>query len=1251
MNISRFALLGGLAFFCAQPAHSQFVINEFVASVSDRELRWTEDGTPYVGHGPAWWMEGYSDGFWAEGAAPFGFGTGGLGTNVGTQMDDVTPSLYLRHSFSVSGGNAGSQEALNLIIRCDDGFIAYLNGKEVARRNMGPVGLIAYADQNAFNPGNLNLTINLGSAASLLKTGTNVLAIQAHNNEVGDGRLLMAASLRIGASGGPVLVAESASWKYWVGVCEPSGGVFDPTEPSPEFSDWIELHNTTDAPVNLVGWSLTNTEDNATLWTFPSTIVPARGYLVVIADSRDIANNKGGSGYYHLNFNLADGGRFLGLYNEQKQKVDSIEPTYPSQRSGSSYGRVNDQWKYLATPTPGFANGDTGHDGFTQVPDFSLETGFYDGAQTITLTVETEGATIRYTTDGSEPTLDNGTTYSGPITLNETTSVRVRGFGNGLLPSRVKTATYLIDEPEALRTMPAVVITGDSEKSIFKPYGVTSIVGGPNANRNVEGGAGALSWEALSTEDYNIPINRGRAFERPASLEIIDPDGALTLQHDFGLRISASIAQRPLQVFNYTNGDWSQQRWSLTVPSNKPSFNLFFRGDYDGNLDAGLFDGGIAEFDSLRLRAGKNDISNPFIADEFTRRLGLHVTGYPQARGIIVNLWVNGIYRGYYNLCERLSEEFFQTSYDSNEDWDVIKGRAPAQSPFGEPNYAAEEGDTDAFNELMQFFRTTNFTNAQNYAEAFERLDVVGFIDYLLPHIYAVTLDWHVNNWFAARERNEDALWRFYMWDAEWGYNLHRWTLPDTDVMERWILGGASEAPADIQYPLTLINHVLHKNAEYRLLFADRIQKHFFNGGALTDARYQAVLAELKDSLDPTMVHLTGREADYSRSNGQPAWTGRPIGDWPAQRFNHMMGHFALANVWPSTRAPDPSQLSSEVLKGTEITLSNPNAEGTIYYTTNGNDPRAAGGTVNGTAYAGAITINGFTPLKARVLSGTEWSPLLDMTYSVQLSGLLITEIMYHPPDEGTVDGDEFEFLELKNAGAESIDLTGSYFSDGIDFIFENGTVLEPGEFLVIARNPTLFAQKYPSVAAIGPFPNKMSNSGERIAISDTTDTVIAEATYSDDPPWPIAADNGGYSLVPVKLNDFSDASLPSYWRASSQLGGSPGSDDTSPVAEAFPELVELEGGLWRSPWYGDLFIDSFPWIWHLHHGWQYIVYPAGSGIWVYDAVIGQWLWATPSSPYFFFEFGRNVWVFHFPESSQPRYFYNFSTEAWESVE
>src|SRR5205823_4941351 len=95
------------------------------------------------------------------------------------------------------------------------------------------------------------------------------------------------------------------------------------------------------------------------------------------------------------------------------------------------------------------------------------------------------------------------------------------------------------------------------------------------------------------------------------------------------------------------------------------------------------------------------------------------------------------------------------------------------------------------------------------------------------------------------------------------------------------------------------------------------------------------------------------------------------------------------------------------------------------------------------------------------------WSALVEAPFfpPQDLSRLSLTELMYHPPDIGTTNGDEFEFLELKNAGTNTLNLSGLTFTDGITFTFTNGTLLSPGQFCVLVHNPAAFAAKYPGVS------------------------------------------------------------------------------------------------------------------------------------------------------------------------------------------
>jgi hypothetical protein len=161
------------------------------------------------------------------------------------------------------------------------------------------------------------------------------------------------------------------------------------------------------------------------------------------------------------------------------------------------------------------------------------------------------------------------------------------------------------------------------------------------------------------------------------------------------------------------------------------------------------------------------------------------------------------------------------------------------------------------------------------------------------------------------------------------------------------------------------------------------------------------------------------------------------------------------------------------------------------------------------------------------------------------LLDLRITEVHYHPADEGTIAGDEYEFVEIKNTGASKLDLTGVGFTDGIEFTFADGAALEAGAFLVLAANPDRFEERYGS-APFGAYTGRLNNAGEKLTLGDIpAGAAIATVVYSDEGGWPAVADGGGYSLVPLTSSPDSTASS---WRSSSAMHGSPGKDDAGVV-------------------------------------------------------------------------------------------------------
>src|SRR5207247_137119 len=134
---------------------------------------------------------------------------------------------------------------------------------------------------------------------------------------------------------------------------------------------------------------------------------------------------------------------------------------------------------------------------------------------------------------------------------------------------------------------------------------------------------------------------------------------------------------------------------------------------------------------------------------------------------------------------------------------------------------------------------------------------------------------------------------------------------------------------------------------------------------------------------------------------------------------------------------------------------------------------------------------------------------------------VFISEIMYHPVERPAFDGngapvldlseDVHEFIELHNASAKEVSLEGWRLSGGISFDFPVGTLVQPGGFIVIAKNPARLAAipQYglSTNQLLGPYSGHLGNSGDSIRLRDLAGNVIDSVSYSASFPWAIGAD------------------------------------------------------------------------------------------------------------------------------------------------
>ena len=188
--------------------------------------------------------------------------------------------------------------------------------------------------------------------------------------------------------------------------------------PSVNFDGWIELYNPTSDAVTMAGIYMSDDPSNLKKWKAPSSFgfIPAHGYKVVWFDNTHLSNT-------NTNFKLDTDGGTIYISDANGQLITS--QAFPEAMERISYARKTDggeEWGFTATPTPGTTNNNC--DFATQqldIPKVSHNDQIFTG--NITVRIETpEGVTLRYTTDGTLPTLTNGMTSStGRFVVSRTT--------------------------------------------------------------------------------------------------------------------------------------------------------------------------------------------------------------------------------------------------------------------------------------------------------------------------------------------------------------------------------------------------------------------------------------------------------------------------------------------------------------------------------------------------------------------------------------------------------------------------------------------------------------------------------------------------------------------------------------------------------------------------------------------------------------------------------------------------------------
>lgn len=907
-----------------------------------------------------------------------------------------------------------------------------------------------------------------------------------------------------------------------------------------EASDWIEVRNPHTFDIDLGGYYLTDDPFDLRPWRFPDpTIVPGDGYLIVFASNKDraVAGDE-----LHASFGLNTDGEYLALVAPDGISILS-QFSFPRQRADMSYGiDAEGATGYFATPTPGADNGRT-IAGFVADTSFSIDRGFYDEPVTVEITSATPGSTIAYTTDGTEPTWRNGTRTPpadaetpglASVLIGRTTVLRAAAFKDGLVSTNVDTQTYLfpqdvIRQPQMDRDVTSDPAYREAMTPALKSLRTLSIVTDPD--HLFDASSGILA----NTQ------GRGRAWERPVSIEFIDPEGGPSYQGDAGLRV-------------HGNG-------SRGNPKN--SLRLLFRADYGPKkLDYPLFgeDWITQKFNTVVLRAqNANSWTSSreedrrvttFTQDAFAKDMQ-GAMGHPTAGATFVHLYLNGEYWGLYNPVERPDGSFGEDHFGGDDtDYDALNRRFSVEVLSG----------TKTFWDRMIAHASRLLDTPDEYERLEDFIDGDNLIDYMLLHQYMQTRDgpddFGHNNMRLVRRNNPSGPFRLYAWDMEYSmidtFGTRDYSYP-YPIYSSTRSGSRDITDSIASVYIRLKDH----NPEFQLRYADRAHRHLHNGGVLDVEPASALWLTRADEIESAVICESARWGDqrravpYTRDVEWMAERERLLNEFFPARPRHVVAQLRSHGLYPSIDPPDFSQHGRQVPSAFPLEMIA--TDGTIYYTFDGTDPREAWtGNALGTSYTAPVVLTRSVVVKARALHNGEWSALTEARFLVgpaaNSSNLAVSEIFYQPagPSEA------LEFLELINISPETIDLTGVHFSDGIEFSFADDSLLASGARLLVVQNRTAFEAAYGTDLPIaGEFQNgtALSNSGERIALRGADGSPIRDFRYNDRLPWPPAADGSGRSLILINPASNPDHSLPENWRSSSAPGGNPGTSDATAFA------------------------------------------------------------------------------------------------------